>query len=181
LWDNELGSFSWENSPRSLHTISLGSNGLSSFSWKNSPRNLHNIDLGDNELCYFSFDNVPGTLQYLDIQCNELCSFSWENAPPDLRNINLWDNPGIGNLSSFSFNGCPLNLSECKFSYTTYSYKQYQMAMKIKRFYKKRHIRRKYCANVITRGCHNWVWKPKCKDLTIGIRPRLDMLALGVE
>jgi hypothetical protein len=29
-------------------------------------------------------------------------------------------------------------------------------------------------AHKITRGCHNWVFAPKCKDLTMGIRPRLD-------
>lgn len=27
---------------------------------------------------------------------------------------------------------------------------------------------------------HNWVWKPKCNDGTIGIRPRLDMKELGL-
>jgi hypothetical protein len=48
-------------------------------------------------------------------------------------------------------------------------------ANKIQRAYLKHFTRRKYAAMIISRGCHNWVWKPECKDGTIGIRPRLDM------
>ena len=29
--------------------------------------------------------------------------------------------------------------------------------------------------------CHNWIWKPILKDGTLGIRPRLDTLALGLH
>jgi hypothetical protein len=34
--------------------------------------------------------------------------------------------------------------------------------------------RRDRKARIIQRGCHNWVFRPKCRDGTIGIRPRLD-------
>jgi hypothetical protein len=35
--------------------------------------------------------------------------------------------------------------------------------------------RRKRKAIIITRACHNWVWKPICNDGTLGIRLRLDL------
>jgi hypothetical protein len=35
-------------------------------------------------------------------------------------------------------------------------------------------------AIIIQRGCHNWLYKPKCNDNTIGIVPRLDMRRLGI-
>jgi hypothetical protein len=108
---------------------------------------------------------------------NELSSFSWDGCPKNLHTINLWDNE----LISFEWDGCPLNLHTIYLDKVNeYSYKQYQMAMKIKQFYKKRHSRRKHYANIINHGCHNWVWSPKCKDGTIGIRPRLDIQALGI-
>lgn len=44
----------------------------------------------------------------------------------------------------------------------------------IQRAYRKHFIRRKNAAKIITNGCHNWVFAPKCKDGKTGIRPRLD-------
>jgi hypothetical protein len=55
-----------------------------------------------------------------------------------------------------------------------------EYATKIQRVYLKHFTRRKYAAMIISRGCHNWVWKPECKDGTKGIRPRLDMEYLGI-
>jgi hypothetical protein len=31
---------------------------------------------------------------------------------------------------------------------------------------------------IIQRNCHNWLWKPICRDNTIGINCRLSMEAL---
>jgi ankyrin repeat protein len=33
--------------------------------------------------------------------------------------------------------------------------------------------RRNHAARVIQKGCENWLWKPLCKDGTLGIRPRM--------
>jgi hypothetical protein len=56
-----------------------------------------------------------------------------------------------------------------------------EAARKIQRVvYLRHYTRRRVAARKITRGCHAWVWKPMCKDGTIGIRPRLDMKELGV-
>jgi hypothetical protein len=56
-----------------------------------------------------------------------------------------------------------------------------ESAIRIQRMYLRHYTRRKVAARKITRGCHNWVWKPKCKDGTMGIRPRLDTLALDIK
>jgi len=61
---------------------------------------------------------------------------------------------------------CPLNMKKI-YPYAQ-EYKEYVLLTK------------KKAALVITKGCHNWVWKPRCKDGTIGIRPRLDMKELGI-
>jgi len=53
-------------------------------------------------------------------------------------------------------------------------------ARRIQRAYLRHYTRRKAAARKIVEGCHNWVWKPKCKDGTIGIRPRLDLRELGI-
>ena len=37
---------------------------------------------------------------------------------------------------------------------------------------------RKWAAKVIARGCHDWLYKPKCKDNTIGIVPRIHLTYL---
>ena len=40
---------------------------------------------------------------------------------------------------------------------------------------KKWFARRKRKATIISRHCHDWVWKPVCNDGKIGIRLRLDL------
>ena len=56
-----------------------------------------------------------------------------------------------------------------------WTYEKYKMACKIARVYKIHYTKRIKAAAIITEGCHNWVWKPICRDGSIGIRPRLDM------
>lgn len=51
----------------------------------------------------------------------------------------------------------------------------------IQKRYRYHHFRRCKAIIKIQRCCHNWVWKPLCKDGTVGIRPRLDMKILGLD
>jgi len=46
---------------------------------------------------------------------------------------------------------------------------------------RKWYARRKRKAMIINRACHNWVWKPICKDGTMGIRVKLDLRYLKKE
>jgi hypothetical protein len=52
---------------------------------------------------------------------------------------------------------------------------EWEAARRIQSVYLRHYTRRRVAARKITRGCHAWIWKPMCKDGTIGIRPRLDM------
>ncbi|ARR74948.1 hypothetical protein SAGO17_0028 [Mimivirus AB-566-O17] len=59
--------------------------------------------------------------------------------------------------------------------------RQHILATIIQNVYKSHYTIRKVAATKITNACHNWVWKPYCNDFSIGIRPRLDMIALGIN
>ena len=78
---------------------------------------------------------------------------NWENAPRSLTNVFFGDN----------------------------QIKQYISARKIQRVYLRHYTRRKVAACKIANLAMNCVWKPMCKDGTMGIRPRLDTHALGLE
>ncbi len=36
-------------------------------------------------------------------------------------------------------------------------------------------------ARIIQNGCHNWLWKPVCKDGTLGINVRLGMKGCNIQ
>jgi hypothetical protein len=55
------------------------------------------------------------------------------------------------------------------------SSRSYNAAEKIQKMYLRHYTRRKYAAMIIKSYCHNWRWKPKCKDGSIGIVPRLHL------
>jgi len=58
---------------------------------------------------------------------------------------------------------------------------QMSAACKIQRAYLRHYTRRQVAAYKIIRGCHNWIWSPKCRDTGLpGIRPRLDTQYLGL-
>ena len=57
---------------------------------------------------------------------------------------------------------------------------QNQIASLLSPMVKLRMARRVEAARRIQQGCHDWVFAPKCKDGTVGIRHRLDMVEMGV-
>jgi hypothetical protein len=74
-----------------------------------------------------------------------------------------------------------LGIDEYKLVFGEFYVKDYTNIKKCTRivdFWYKTH---QEAALVITRNCHNWIWKPLCNDGTIGIRPRLDTLELGIK
>ncbi|KAJ3375910.1 hypothetical protein HDU92_000653, partial [Lobulomyces angularis] len=65
--------------------------------------------------------------------------------------------------------------------WSEFSLKGYQA---VKRIQKRLSRRRKCKINAVRRiqaGCRNWIWKPLCKDGTIGVRPRLDLKHLNID
>ena len=66
-------------------------------------------------------------------------------------------------------------IDDVEMSRIVFTLNGYQAIRRLQRRMKVRYrIKNKY-AQVIQNGCHNWIWKPLCKDGTIGIRPRIDM------
>ena len=50
---------------------------------------------------------------------------------------------------------------------------------KCQKWIKKRYWKRKRKMIIISRACFNWIWKPICRDNTIGIRLKLDLKHLN--
>ena len=151
---NQLTSFTWKGCPPSLETIYLNGNQLTSFSWEGCPKSLEIIYLNGNQLTSFSWEGCPESLKIINLNSNQLRSFSWEGCSESLKIIHL-------NLDLFI---------ELK-----YTLEQYKAKMKIWRAYLRHYTRRKAAAVKISRATHNWVWKPICKDGTLGIRLRLNL------
>jgi Leucine-rich repeat (LRR) protein len=59
-----------------------------------------------------------------------------------------------------------------------FTYKCYMIIKKLQRKLKNQFQIKLRAILIIQRGCHNWIWKPVCKDGTVGIRLKLDCLYL---
>ena len=116
-------------------------------------------------------------LKAIDLGINQINKMNWEWIPQGLREnldvIDLWCN----RITKLSWEGCHWNLKIYPEEYQE-EFEKYKAATRIQRVWLRKYTKRKYAAKVITDACHNWIWKPLCKDGTIGIRPRLDILAL---
>ena len=142
-----------ENAPRSLTYVNLDGNQITNMNWKKAPRSLTRVFLGRNQITNMNWVNAPSSLTGVDLGGNQITNMNWENAPRPLTKV---------------------------FPYTK-EYKQYLSARSIQRVYLKHYTRRKVAACKIANLAMNWVWKPMCKDGTMGIRPRLDTQALGLD
>jgi len=145
----------------------------------------HYDDCGDPDCCVYQvkcndpdcdvervdekdyYDYVPNqtdrALYEMNFQGRErvLTELNWDDTPPRMDVIDVRE------------------VSPMNWGYS--DSKKKMSAIRIQRMYLRHYTRRKVAARKITRGCHNWVWKPKCKDGTMGIRPRLDTLALDIK
>jgi hypothetical protein len=109
-----------------------------------------------------NWEGAPSSLIHANLNGNHITEMNWEGVPDSLKYVHLWYNNTIK-------------------KYISARRIKYKSARRIQRVYLRHYTKRKAAATKITRGCHNWVWKPMCKDGSIGIRPRLDMAALGIE
>jgi Leucine-rich repeat (LRR) protein len=116
-------------------------------------------------------ENLPDSLIEFDCQYNKITRI--ENLPESLKVFMFDDNP-----IQFVDN---LGIDEYKSLFGEFVVQDYTNIKKCTRIIKNWHILHETAARVITRGCHNWIWKPFCNDGTIGIRPRLDMQELGIK
>lgn len=133
---------------------------MTRIDWSGYDKDTQNIELGNNQISEMNWDGYPAGLQYINLSSNQISEMKWNGCPTGLEKID-------------SFNNQIINKE--------WTYKKYQSASKIARVYKYHYERRNSSALKIQRGCHNWIWNPLCKDGSIGIRPRLDMIELGIK
>ena len=142
--------------------------------WNGAPSTLEIVALSGNHITRMNWLNAPRQLTSVYLNWNMITKINWDHAPPNLTCIDLSDNP----ITEINFKNSPRTLIKV-WGFQT-QFKEYKSACKIQRAYLRYYTRRKVAALKITNGCHNWIWKPICKDGTIGIRPRLDLSFLGI-
>jgi hypothetical protein len=142
----------WSKFPRDAMVVNLSSKGITEMNWDHVPPYLREVDLWNNQITKMNWDSSPRNLTKICLSSNQITEMNWKNVSNKLEDV-------YGYQQEF---------------------KQYKAARRIQQMYLRHYTRRKAAARKIVEGCHAWVWKPLCKDGTIGIRPRLDMLELGV-
>jgi Leucine-rich repeat (LRR) protein len=143
-----------ENLPSTLVLLYCASNNIKKI--QNLPSSLNFLDLTDNKIS--KLENLPINLQKLYISKNKITVI--ENLPSGLVYLE-YDTTIISKVDGIHIKCLNFTLKGYR------SIKRLQLRMKVR-------YRRKQCIIVIQRACHNWIWKPRCNDGTIGIRLRLD-------
>ena len=157
-------------------------NRITEMNWEGAPSSLREVYLSDNNIREMNWEGAPSSLTYVNLSDNNIREMNWEGAPSSLKNVNLSDN----NITEINWEGAPSSLTNVYLYFGNritkiIKLKEYISARRIQRGYLRHYTKRKVAAIKITSHCHAWVWKPMCKDGSIGIRPRLDMAALGIE
>ncbi|KAJ3376759.1 hypothetical protein HDU92_009042, partial [Lobulomyces angularis] len=133
---------------------------------ENLPSNLIEFGCFDNRIT--KIENLPDSLKIFRC-CNQIKKI--ENLPLGLSYIDI---EGVRVLIE-SVDDVPYDF------WSEFSLKGYQAVKRIQKRLSRRH---KFKINAVRRiqaGCRNWIWKPLCKDGTIGIRPRLDLKHFNIE
>ena len=169
----------WVSINKNATIVDLSFKGITEMNWENAPKNLQQIYLDHNQIRELNWENAPKNLQDILLLSNQIRELRWENAPKNLQTIYLGNNE----IREMNFLGAPEHIQlfygPFQNEYKAYQ-KQCNAARVMQRNYLRHFTRRKYASMVICRASFNWVWKPVCKDGSIGIRPRLDMLALDL-
>ena len=145
-----------ENLPKTLLQFFCKNNNISKI--ENLPSTLLKFDCGDNNIS--KIENLPKTLLEFSCCYNNISKI--ENLPPYLHFF-FFD---IGKIEFVD--NIPFSYFNNKFDLLWYN--------KIKRFQRlirRRHNKKVNAVKKIQRNCENWLWKPLCKDNTIGINIRL--------
>ena len=154
-----------ENLPNSLQKFYCWSNQITKI--KNLPDNLQEFSCSSNPISVI--ENLPNTLQEFYCSNNQITKI--KNLPPGLKTFDYSGNPikFVDNIdiSWFEERG-GFNLSWCN------RIKHLQIRIRL-------HYKRNKSAHIIQNGCHNWLYKPYCRDGTIGLVPILGMKRRGIN
>ena len=130
-------------------------------------------------------ENLPETLHVFDCIHNKISKI--ENLSNTLQTFYCWDNQitKIENLPStlqnFYCAGNPIEfVDNVQFNSINFTLKGYQAIKRIQKRMKRRYRKKFEAANIIQRGCHNWLWKPICNDGTLGINCRISIKELNM-
>ena len=126
------------------------------------------INLENNQLTEFSWKDAPQSLQTIYLYGNQITTFLWKDCPDNVIIYGL-SNKHKAELREYR------SAKKIQRVYLKHYTRRKWAAKKIQRVYLKHYTRRKWAAKVIAQGCHNWLYKPKCKDDTIGIVPRIGL------
>jgi uncharacterized protein YjbI with pentapeptide repeats len=188
---NRITHINWDHAPLNLKTVNLNYNRITHINWDHAPQQLIKVDLQFNQIREMNWVNVPQQLTEVDLSWNT-------HVYCDNARANIWINEmnwnralRLNGLTEINWKNVPNTLEPSRLDsvggirfFRVIGYHQefakYKAARRIQRAYIRHYTRRKVAATKIVNGCHNWVWKPVCKDGTIGIRPRLDILELGL-
>jgi hypothetical protein len=154
-----------EKLPESLYEFVCSDNSIEKI--ENLPNSLYNFDCSDNVV--EKIENLPNSLEIFNCDNNLIRRI--ENLPNSLKEFRF-DNNLIEFVNNMTWREYISLFEDFEIEEYTCIKKSQQI---IKNWYKPEEA-----ARVITRNCHNWIWKPFCNDGTIGIRPRLDTRDLGL-
>ena len=131
---------------------------------ENLPNNLRFFSCYMNSIT--KIENLPNSISHFYCMLNNIIRI--ENLPHGLEDFCCAANPieFVDNVDISWFD------KRGGFKILWYNrIKHLQRRMKIR--YK---LKRNNAAKIIQNGCHNWLYSPKCRDGTIGIIPRLDLI-----
>lgn len=124
---------------------------------ENLPKNLEYFSCINTNIR--KIENLPINLLFLDIKETDITKI--ENLPNYLIDI-TFSKESIKYIDNIDIKW-----------FKTFNLKHYNTIKCIQRKIRKRLIIKNKMANIIQQGCENWIWKPTCKDNTIGINCRI--------
>lgn len=154
-----------ENLPDSLLYIDCSYNDINKI--ENLPDSLLFFNCRANNI--IKIENLPNKLECFNCTTNRIIKI--ENLPNylqrfycDIDNIEFVDNIP---LNHYIFNN--------KFDLDWYN-----TFKKIQRRIRRRHVKKVNAIKLIQKNCENWLWKPMCKDGSIGINAILTWKAISL-
>ena len=166
FWCSEAGISKIENLPSGLEIFWCHGTSISKI--ENLPSGLEIFDCNDELVS--KIENLPSGLKKFG--CCDSSISKIENLPSgleefccDMINIRFIDN---------------LTKEEYESIFGVFDLKNYNKIKLCQKVVKKWFVKRKKAAKIICNAAENWIWKPIGNDGIIGIRPRLDMRALGI-
>ena len=153
-----------ENLPNGLQTFYCDNNQIRKI--ENLPNGLQTFYCDNNQIS--KIENLPQNLQTFDCNNNQITTI--RNLPNGLKSFY-----SIGNPIAFVDN-IPIDWFY-KGQRGGFRLKWYNIIKHLQRRQRLRFKRKTNAIKIIQNSCHNWLWKPICKDGLLGINCKLGLTA----